>query len=57
MQLVDGKPVYAATDLVGFLACEHLTIEAPPSSGGTVAKLRSRFEPARSGLWIVRQYG
>ena len=25
MQTVDGKPVYSATDLVGFLACGHLT--------------------------------
>ncbi|HET7029806.1 MAG TPA: TM0106 family RecB-like putative nuclease [Candidatus Limnocylindrales bacterium] len=25
MQLIDGRPVYAATDLVAFLACEHLT--------------------------------
>ena len=25
MQTIDGRPVYAATDLVGFLACEHLT--------------------------------
>ena len=24
MQLVSGEPVFAATDLVGFLACEHL---------------------------------
>jgi uncharacterized protein len=24
MQLVDGRPVFAATDLVGYLACEHL---------------------------------
>jgi uncharacterized protein len=24
MQLIDGNPVFAATDLVGFLACEHL---------------------------------
>ena len=23
MQLIDGRPVYAATDLVGFLACSH----------------------------------
>ncbi|HEX5241570.1 MAG TPA: TM0106 family RecB-like putative nuclease [Candidatus Limnocylindrales bacterium] len=23
MQLIDGQPVYAATDLVGFLACRH----------------------------------
>ncbi len=25
MQLIDGQPVYAATDLVGYLACGHLT--------------------------------
>ena len=25
MQTIDGKPVYSATDLVGFLECEHLT--------------------------------
>ncbi len=25
VQLIDGRPVYAATDLVGYLACEHLT--------------------------------
>ncbi len=25
MQTIDGKPVYSATDLVGYLACEHLT--------------------------------
>ncbi len=25
MQLIDGQPVYSATDLVGYLACEHLT--------------------------------
>ncbi len=25
MQLIDGRPVYSATDLVGFLACEHLS--------------------------------
>ena len=24
MQLIDGSPVYSASDLVGFLACEHL---------------------------------
>jgi len=24
MQLIDGRPVFAATDLVAFLACEHL---------------------------------
>jgi predicted RecB family nuclease len=25
MQRIDGRPVYSASDLVGFLACEHLT--------------------------------
>ena len=25
MQIIDGQPVFSATDLVGFLACEHLT--------------------------------
>jgi uncharacterized protein len=25
MQLIDGRPVYSASDLVGFLACQHLT--------------------------------
>ncbi len=25
MQRIDGRPVYAATDLVAYLACEHLT--------------------------------
>ena len=25
MQLIDGHPVFSATDLVGYLACEHLT--------------------------------
>ncbi|HEY7132957.1 MAG TPA: TM0106 family RecB-like putative nuclease, partial [Candidatus Limnocylindrales bacterium] len=25
MQQIDGRPVYAATDLVAYLACEHLT--------------------------------
>ena len=25
MQWIDGRPVYAATDLVAYLACEHLT--------------------------------
>ena len=24
MQLIDGQPVFSATDLVGFLACDHL---------------------------------
>ena len=27
MQLIDGQPVFSATDLVGYLACEHLTAQ------------------------------
>src|SRR5256885_16931257 len=34
MQLIDGRPVYAATDLVGFLACEHrLALERAALAG------------------------
>jgi len=25
MHLLDGRPVYSASDLVGFVHCEHLT--------------------------------
>src|SRR5215203_4799173 len=34
MQLIDGRPVYAATDLVGFLACSHrLALERAALAG------------------------
>ncbi|HYL41183.1 MAG TPA: hypothetical protein VET90_07745, partial [Candidatus Binatus sp.] len=34
MQIVDGAPVYAATDLVGFLACSHrLALERAALAG------------------------
>ena len=34
MQLIDGQPVYAATDLVGFLACTHrLALERAALAG------------------------
>ena len=34
MQLIDGRPVYAATDLVGFLACDHrLALERAALAG------------------------
>jgi len=34
MQLIDGRPVYAATDLVGFLACTHrLALERAALAG------------------------
>jgi predicted RecB family nuclease len=36
MQLIDGRPVYSASDLVGYLACEHLTqLERAAVSGLT----------------------
>ena len=38
MQLIDGQPVYAATDLVGFLWCEHLTQLGRATLAGLVAK-------------------
>ena len=38
MQLVDGRPVFAATDLVGFLACEHLTALELAATAGLVER-------------------
>jgi uncharacterized protein len=38
MQLVDGQPVFSATDLVGFLACEHLTVLESASIAGLVKR-------------------
>ncbi|HKZ92044.1 MAG TPA: TM0106 family RecB-like putative nuclease [Candidatus Limnocylindrales bacterium] len=38
MQLVDGRPIYAATDLVGFLACAHLTDLERAALGGLVER-------------------
>jgi predicted RecB family nuclease len=36
MQLIDGQPVYSATDLVGYLACEHLTVLERAALAGLV---------------------
>jgi predicted RecB family nuclease len=38
VQLLDGKPVYSATDLVGFLWCEHLTQLGRASLAGLLHK-------------------
>jgi predicted RecB family nuclease len=38
MQLIDGQPVFSATDLVGFLACEHLTALESASLAGLVKR-------------------
>ncbi len=54
MQLIDGRPVYSATDLVGFLECEHLTdlelgalaghIERPVRADPELDRIRKRGE-------------
>ena len=38
MQLLDGAPVYSATDLVGFLACAHRFELERAALAGLVAK-------------------
>ena len=38
MQLVDGSPVFSATDLVGYLACEHLTALERAAAAGLVER-------------------
>ncbi len=38
MQLIDGRPVYAATDLVGYLACDHRLALERAALAGLVAK-------------------
>jgi predicted RecB family nuclease len=38
MQPIDGHPVFSATDLVGFLACEHLTALESASLAGLVKR-------------------
>ena len=40
MQILDGRPVYSATDLVGFLACTHLTDLERAALGGLTADAR-----------------
>src|SRR6185295_16024566 len=39
MQIIDGGLVYSATDLVGFLACEHLTNLERAAMAGLVQRL------------------
>jgi len=53
VQLIDGRPVYAATDLVGYLACEHLTqLERAAMAGLTLRPERNDPE-----LDIIRKRG
>src|SRR5207249_11688807 len=53
MQLIDGTPIYAATDLVGFLACEHLTALERAALRGLVVR-PNRTDPE---LEIIRRRG
>ncbi len=53
MQLIDGAPVFSATDLVGYLACEHLTALERAALQGVVKR------PHRNDreLEIIRKRG
>ncbi|HEY0443050.1 MAG TPA: TM0106 family RecB-like putative nuclease [Candidatus Limnocylindrales bacterium] len=53
MQLIDGRPVYAATDLVGYLACEHLT----QLERAVLANLTERPERVDPELDVIRKRG
>jgi predicted RecB family nuclease len=53
VQLIDGRPVYAATDLVAFLACEHLTRIERAAMAGLVER-PNRVDPE---LDIIRRRG
>ena len=60
MQLIGGNPVFAATDLVGFLACEHLVGLELAAMRGLVAR-PVRLDPeidliARRGLEHEARY-
>ena len=60
MQLIGDQPVFAATDLVGFLACEHLVGLELASMAGLVAR-PDRADPemdliARRGLEHEARY-
>ena len=53
MQLIDGQPVFSATDLVGYLACEHLTALERAALAGLV-KRPMRADPE---LDVIRKRG
>jgi predicted RecB family nuclease len=53
VHLLDGRPVYSAGDLVGFLACEHLTdLERAALAGFTTRPVRNDPE-----LDLIRRRG
>src|SRR5918996_2123434 len=53
MQLFDGRPVFSATDLVGYLACEHLTALERAALAGVVER-PNRPDPE---LDVIRRRG
>ena len=53
MQTIDGKPVFSATDLVGYLACEHLT----ELERAALARLVDRPMRADPELDVIRKRG
>jgi predicted RecB family nuclease len=53
MQKIDGQPVYSATDLVGYLACEHLTALERAALDG----LTTRPEVMDPELDVLRERG
>ncbi len=53
MQLIDGQPVFSATDLVGFLECEHLTALERAALAGLVDR-PMRADPE---LDVIRKRG
>src|SRR5688500_15531703 len=53
MQLIDGQPVFSATDLVGYLACEHLTA----LERAVLADLVERPDRPDPELDIIRERG
>ncbi len=53
MQLIDGRPVFSASDLVGFLACESLTALDRAALAGLVPR-PERIDPE---LEVIRRRG
>ncbi len=53
MQSIDGRPVYAATDLVAYLACEHLT-QLERAALANLVKRPMRDDPE---LDVIRKRG
>lgn len=53
MQLIDGRPVYSATDLVGFLWCAHLN----QLGRATLAGLARKPERDDPELELIRKRG